>query len=175
MLRFTLHRPSQNSAVSTRCHGMSCRDIHGRVHVGVCPVPARNTHESRLALATLVRNMLAGVTGLRRVRSFDLLAPARCFLFQPGHEKPPPGLKDAPAEAGLLCDVSARILHGSPRGAGHGLDVEVLDPDHVEPSGEVGAGFLNPVFAPVAIPGFQLCDQGPVSYTHLTLPTKRIV
>src|SRR5665811_2517316 len=49
---------------------------------------------------------------------------------------------------------------GSPRGAGHALDVEVLDPDHVETGGEVGAGFLNTVFAPVAVPGFQPADQG---------------
>src|ERR1035437_50170 len=159
MLRFTLHRPSQNSAVSTRCHAMSCRDIHGRVHVGVCPVPAGHPHEGRLALATLVRNMLAGVTGLRRVRSFDLLDPARCFLFQPGHEKPPPGLKEAPVEPGLLCDVPARLLHGSPRISSHAFDVEVLNTDHIKPTSEVRAGLLGPVFAPAAILGLQSCDQ----------------
>src|ERR1035437_3507716 len=159
MLRFTLHRSSQNSAVSTRCHAMSCRDIHGRVHVGVRTVPARNTHESRLARTTLVRNMLAGVTGLRRVRSFDLLDPARCFLFQPGHEKPPPGLKDAPVEPGLLCDVPARLLHGSPRRSSHAFDVEVLNTDHIKPTSEVRAGLLGPVFAPAAILGLQSCHQ----------------
>jgi hypothetical protein len=54
VLRFTLHRPSQNSAVSTCCHAMSCRDVSsGRVHVGVRAVPASRAHEARLALATL--------------------------------------------------------------------------------------------------------------------------
>jgi len=96
MLRFTLHRPSQNSAVSTCCHDMSCRDIHGRVHVDIRPVPAGHTHESRLALATLRCDVLAGVTGLRRVRSFAFFDPTVCLLLQPGHEQTCflPALKD---------------------------------------------------------------------------------
>jgi hypothetical protein len=114
MLRFTLHRPSQNSAVSTRCHDMPCRDICGRVHVGVRPVPASHANESRLALATLRCDVLAGVTGLRRVPSFDLLDPAGRFLLQPGHEQTPTGFEDAPVQASLLGDVPARLRHGSP-------------------------------------------------------------
>src|ERR1035437_6847563 len=161
MLRFTLHRPSQNSAVSTCCHGMACRDVSGRVHVGVRPVPASHTYEGRLALATLRCDVPAGMTGLRRAGSFHFLDPAGSLLLQPAREQTPPGFEDAPVEAGLLCDVPARILHGSGSGAGHAFDVEVLDPDHVEPGSEVGAGFLKPVFAPVAIGGFQLADQGP--------------
>ena len=161
MLRFTLHRPSQSSAVSTCCHGRPCRDVPGRVHVGVRPVPASHTYEGRLALATLRCDVLAGITGLRRVRSFHFFDPPGCLLLQPGHEQTPTGLEDAPVESGLGCDVPARLFHGSGSGASHGFDVEVLDPDHVEPAGEVGGGSLNPVFAPVAIPGFQLCDQGP--------------
>src|ERR1019366_3381863 len=42
----------------------------------------------------------------------------------------------------------------------HALDVEVLNTDHVEPTSKVGAGLLGPVFAPVAVFGFQPCDQG---------------
>src|SRR5674476_596743 len=161
MLRFTLHRPSQNSAVSTCCHGMPCRDVSGRVHVGVRPVPASHTYEGRLALATLRCDVLAGITGLRRVRSFHFFDPAGSLLLQPAREQTPPGFEDAPVEPGLLCEVPARILHGSGSGASHAFDGEVLDPDHVEPASEVGAGFLKPVFAPVAIPGFQPADQGP--------------
>src|ERR1035437_6492334 len=161
MLRFTLHRPSQNSAVSTCCHDMSCRDVSGRVHVGVRPMSARNAHESRLALATLGCDVLAGVTGLRRVRSVAFLDPTVCLLLQPGREQTPTGFEDAPVEPGLLGDVPAWLLDGSPRGAGHTFDVEVLDPDHVEASGEVGGGLLDPVFAPVTVPGFQPADQGP--------------
>src|SRR5664280_3485746 len=131
MLRFTLHRPSQNSAVSTCWHGMSCRDVSGRVHVGVRPVPAGHAHEGRLALATLGSDVLAGVTGLRRVRSFYFLDPTGRLLLQPAREQTPTGFEDAPVEPGLLSDVSARVRHGPPRGAGHGLDVEVLEADHV--------------------------------------------
>lgn len=69
MLRFTFHRPSQDSQVSTCCHGMSCRDVSCRVHVGVRPVTASHAHEDHLALAPLGCNMPAGVAGLRRVRS----------------------------------------------------------------------------------------------------------
>jgi hypothetical protein len=161
MLRFTLHRPSQDSAVSTCCHDMSCRDVSGRVHVGVRAVPAGHAHEGRLALATHRSDVLAGVTGLRRVRSFHFLDPTGRLLLQPVHEQTPTGCQDAPVEAGLGCDVPARVRHGPPSGAGHGLDVEVLEADHVEPAGEVGAGLLGPVLAPVALPGLQLADQGP--------------
>jgi hypothetical protein len=135
MVRFTLRRPSQNSAVSTCCDAMSCRDVSGRVQLGVRPVPARSAHEPRLALATAGSDVLAGVTGRRRVRSCEFLDPAGCLLFQPGHEQTPTGCEDAPVEAGLGCEVPARLLHGSGSGASHTFDVEVLDPDHVEPAG----------------------------------------
>jgi hypothetical protein len=161
MLRFTLHGPSQNSAVSTCCHDMACRDVSGRVHVGVRPVPTSHAHEPRLALATVRCEVLAGVTGRRRVRSFDFLDPAGCFVFQPGREQTPTRLQDAPVESGLGGDVPARFRYGSPRGAGHGFDVEVLDPDHVEPASKSGAGLLDPVFAPVSAGRVQRCDQGP--------------
>ena len=63
MLKFTLHRPTQDSEVCTCCHAMSCRGTSGRVHVSVGPVPARNAHESRLALTTLRSYVLAGLQG----------------------------------------------------------------------------------------------------------------
>ena len=53
--------------------------------------------------------------------AFHFLDPAGRFLVQSGDEQTPPGFEDAPVEAGLLCDVPARVRHGSPRGAGHGL------------------------------------------------------
>src|SRR5450759_505035 len=93
MLRFTLHRTSQNSAVSTCCHGMSCRAISCRVHDTVRLMPASHAHEERLALASLRCDVLAGVTGLRRVRSFDLLDPTGSLLLQPGHEQTPSGFE----------------------------------------------------------------------------------
>jgi hypothetical protein len=160
MLRFTLHRPSQNSAVCTCCHAMSFRDISGCVHRGVRLVPAGNAGEGHLPPPTAGCDVLAGVTGLRRVRRVDLLDPAGCFLFHPGHEQAPPSLEDAPVEAGLLCDAPTRLRCGSARGSGHGLDAEVLNPDHIDPRGRAGARLLNPVSSPVNLSGLQPGDQG---------------
>src|SRR5450631_1519840 len=64
-------------------------------------------------------------------------------------------------EAGLLADVPAGIAGRSPGGAGHVPDLEVLDPDHVEPARDVGAGLLGPVLAPVRLAGFQPGDRVP--------------
>src|ERR1035437_1992190 len=41
------------------------------------------------------------------------------------------------------------------------FDVEVLEANHVEPAGEVGAGLLGPVLAPVAVFGFHPLRSGP--------------
>ena len=38
-------------------------------------------------------------------------------------------------------------------------DLQVLDPDHVEPPRDAGAGLLGPVFAPVGLPGTQPGDR----------------
>src|SRR5664280_181480 len=64
------------------------------------------------------------------------LRPAFCATF-------PPGFATVPAAERVMA-----------------FDVEVLEADHVEPAGEVGAGLLGPVLAPVAVFGFQPCDQG---------------
>lgn len=161
MLRFARHRPSQNSAVSTRWHAMGGRDIFGRVHASVPPVPTRHTYESRVALAMLRGDVLVGITGLPGTGSLEVLDLPGCLLLEPAREQVPTRLQDVPARAGLLCDVPVWLSDRSPSGSGHGLDVEVLDPDRVEPGGKVGAGLLNPVLAPRTIPGLQPGDQGP--------------
>jgi hypothetical protein len=160
MLRFTLHRPSQDSAVSTCWRAMSRRDVSGRVHVGVRPVPAGHAHEGRLALATLGSDVLAGVTGLRRVRSFHFFDPTGRFLLQQATSRPQPDLR-MPRLSPAFCATFLPGFATVPRGAGHGLDVEVLEADHVEPAGEVGAGLLGPVLAPVAVFGFHPLRSGP--------------
>jgi hypothetical protein len=58
-------------------------------------VPARNTHEDRLALTTPRRDVLAGMTGLPRVGSIDLLDPAGCFLLHRVTTNPHPDLRMA--------------------------------------------------------------------------------
>ncbi len=122
MLTFTLHRPGWTAPVSTRCHGMPCRDVPGRVH---------------------------------------LLDPAGSLLLQPGHEPTPPLGQDGPLQAGLRPHVPTRRVQGALRGAGHALDVEVLDADHLEPGRQVGAGLLDPVPAPVALARLETGDRGP--------------
>src|SRR5664280_2658918 len=96
----------------------------------LCP---QATHTKLAWLLRLWDAMCLQGLGLRRVRSFDFLDPPGRLLPQPAHEQTPTGFEDAPVEAGLLCDVSARVRHGSPRGAGHAFDVEALEADHVEP------------------------------------------
>src|ERR1035437_803583 len=59
------------------------------------------------------------------------LSPAFCATFLPGFSMVPRAERVMP------------------------LHVEVLDPDHIKPAGEVGGGLLGPVFAPAAIFGFQ--------------------
>ena len=49
-MRFAVHRPGIPVA-SPRSHGVSRRDVDGRVHVSVAGVSAGSAHESRLALA----------------------------------------------------------------------------------------------------------------------------
>jgi hypothetical protein len=159
MLRFALHGLSQNSQVSTCCHGLPGRDISCLAHVGVRPVPTSHAHEDRLALATLRCDVLARVTGLRRVRSSHFLNPTRSLLLQPGHQLSPPGLKDGPVQPCFLCDVPARLLNSSPGRSGHPFDVEALNPDHIKASGKVCGGLLNPVLATVAVPGLHRSDQ----------------
>src|ERR1035437_8471933 len=73
----------------------------------------------------------------------SLFDPAGSLLLQPAREQTPPGFEDAPVEPGLLCDVPARILHGSGSGGSHAFDVEVLDPAHVEPAGRSGLVFSS--------------------------------
>src|SRR5450631_1870271 len=77
MLRFTLHRPSQNSAVSTCCHAMACRDVFGRVHVGVALFP-QATHTN---LAWLLR--LPAAMCLQALQVCDVYA-AFTFSTRPG-------------------------------------------------------------------------------------------
>jgi hypothetical protein len=74
MVRFSLHRPSKSSAVSTRCHAMTWRDLRGRVHLTVRPVPAGNAHGPRVALTTLRSDIRSAVTGPRHV--------SPCWLFR---------------------------------------------------------------------------------------------
>lgn len=141
MGRFALHRPSQSSAVSTRCHAMTWRDLPGRVHLTVARVPTRNAHESRVALTTLRSEVRAGVYGSATGPQLAVSSLPGACLFQPGQEQPRARCEHAPVEPGFLCAAPAGTVHGSPSGSGH--DVEVLGPDHVQGVGEASGGSLT--------------------------------
>src|ERR1035437_4193740 len=106
MLRFTLHRPSQDSAIPGLCGPRTAQSPRAVTlcpaarflaafmsHVGVRLVPARNAPESRLAATTAGCDVRAGVAGLRRVPRVEVLDSSGCFLFQPGRECPHPDLR----------------------------------------------------------------------------------
>ena len=56
---------------------------------------------------------------------------------QPAHQQPPPRPQDPPVQPGLGTDVPAGIAPGAFRGPGHVRDLQVLDPDQVEPARDV--------------------------------------
>ncbi len=62
-------------------------------------------------------------------------------------------------QPGLLPDVPAGIAPGAFRRPGHVRDLQVLDPDHVEPPRDVRGDLLGPVLAPVRLAGPQPGDR----------------
>src|SRR5450631_1525564 len=146
---------------SPRSHGVPRRDVPGRVHVRVAGEGAGRAHKARLALTRLWVHVPARRAPLAGVVRRDLLDPAGGFVLQAADQQSPARPQDLPVEAGLLADVPAGIAGRSPGGAGHVPDLEVLDPDHVEPARDVGAGLLGPVLAPVRLAGFQPGDRVP--------------
>ena len=97
------HRPP-NGEVSTPCHRQpGGEDVLGGVHVGVVLVPASDAPEDRLALAGFSGDVLAGMTGQRRVRGVDLdylRAVVTGGVFQ-GKEESAPAFAGWPGSARL--------------------------------------------------------------------------
>lgn len=147
-LRFTLHSV-QWPGRSTCCHRPSGGDVYGRIHVSVPGVPAGAAAEDGLALARLPIHDPACRTRLGRVRSSNLLDPTRSLVLQSGDQQAPTIDEDAAVESCLRCNVGSGLIEGSSSRAGHGLDIEVLDPDYIELPGETSARLLDPVLATV--------------------------
>ena len=147
-MRFAVHWPGSPVA-SPRSHGVPRRDIPGRVHISVAGVSAGGAPEEGLILTRLRVHMPARRAPLARERGVDLLRPAGRLVLQAADQQAPPGRQDAPVQAGLGADVPPRHRTGSPGRAGHAADLQVLDADHIKPPGQVRAGLLGPVLAPV--------------------------
>ena len=114
-----------------------------------------------MALARVPVHLPARRAPLARVMRLDLLHPAGRFVLQSAYQQAPPGPQDLAVEPGLGADVPARVLRRASRGPGHVRDLQVLDPDHVEPPRDAGAGLLGPVLAPVGLAGPQPGDRVP--------------
>ncbi len=137
MLRFAVHRPAGGVA-SPRSHPrgfppMPQGDAACRVHVGVRLTPAGPAAEDGVVLTRLPIPNPAGVTGLRRPRRVDLLAPAGGFLFQPGDKQPPAVSENAPVQPGFLPHMPARLLDRATGRTGHGPDRQRLHPNTATP------------------------------------------
>jgi hypothetical protein len=156
-LRFAVPRPGCPVA-SPRSRGVPSRDVPGRVHVSVAGETTGSAHEARLALARLPVHPPACRTALAREMRHYLLNPAGSLLLQAAHQQAPTRPHDLAVEPSLLADVQAGIVPRSFGGSGHVADLEIFDPDYVEPPRNVRAGLLRPVLAPVRLAGAQPGD-----------------
>jgi hypothetical protein len=153
-VRFTVHRPGSPVA-SPHSHGVPRRDVSGRVHVSVAGISAGGAPEDGLALTRLPVHMPACRAALARMVRLDLLHPSGHLILQAANQPTPPGPHDATVQSTLGTDVPARIIPGPLRRARHVPDLQVLDLDHVKPTGQVCAGLLDPVLEPVCLAGAQ--------------------
>ena len=156
-MRFAVRRPGSPEA-SPRSHGVPRRDVPGRVHVSVAGVAAGHAAKQGLALAAARCDVPARRAALARVRGTYFLDPAGCLVLQAADQQAPSGSQDAPVQPGLGPDIAARFGQGASRGPGHVLDLKILDANHVEAPGDVGAGLLGAVLAPVDLAGLQPGD-----------------
>ncbi len=158
-MRFTVRRPPTGE-VSPCGHRPSGGDVACSVDVGVAPSGSAGLAlEDRLALAVSGCDVPACGASLRRIRSRDLLDPAESLVLQACDQLAPATSPDRAIEPAFLGDSDTRLLDGSARGAGHRLNVEVFDPDQVEPPCKVRGGFLDPVPTPIPLAGAQLRDR----------------
>src|SRR6185437_3356917 len=134
---------------------MPCGDVPGRVRVSIAGVSAGHAAEQGLALAAARCDMPARRAPLARVRGTYFLHPAGGLVGQAADQQAPPGSHDLAVEAGLRCDVPAWLLLGALRRAGHVPDLEILDPDQVEPPGDIRRRLLAPVLADVRAAGLE--------------------
>jgi hypothetical protein len=175
LLWFAVHRPGSPDP-SPRSHGISCRDVSGRVQIRVASKTARPAAEDGLALARSSVDRSARAAALRRecwVYSFD--ATGSLFL-KPALEEAPAGGKDLPVQAGLPGDSSSRLPEGALDRTGHVADVQVLDTDQVKPPGEVRAELLAPISTGVDLASPELRDSklDPGAALRSTLTSRKL-
>jgi hypothetical protein len=167
-LRFAVHRPGSPDA-SPRSHRMPCGDVPGRVHVGIADEIAGCALEPCLALARFGCYVPARRAALACERGVDFRYPSGRLSLQSPDQQTPPGRQDATVQAGFRAHVPSRCPGRALGGARHRLDVEVFDPDHVEPPGQIGRRLLAPVFPPIRL----TCPQSRDCGLDIATPTRR--
>jgi len=153
-VRFAVHRPG-NPVASPRSHGVPRRDVPSRVHVSVAGISAGSAPEDGLALTRLPVHLPACRAPLARMVRLDLLHPSRRLMLQAANQPTPSGPHDATVQPSLGADVPTRIIPGPLSRARHAPDLQVLDPDHIEPAHQICADLLDPVLASVGLTGSQ--------------------
>src|SRR5689334_23569414 len=74
--------------------------------------------------------------GIYFVSSSDALLVLHSFPTRRSSDLAPPGGVDGPVQPGLGPYVDPRRLYRAARGPHHVLDLQVLDPDHIEAPGQ---------------------------------------
>jgi hypothetical protein len=156
-LRFAVRRLARRQA-SSRGHSPSGRDVARCVDIRVRGESAGTAPEDGLALARLWIHGPAPRTHLTRMVWRHQLDAPDCLALQPPHEGAPGVGEDSSVESGFLAHVSAGSLDGSSCRSSHAPDVELLQSDDVEPSGDVGRGLLHPVLATASLAHLDSCN-----------------
>jgi hypothetical protein len=156
-LRFAVRRPGCPVA-SPRSHGVPRRDVPGRIHIGVAGVSAGSAPEDGLALTRLPVHLPARTTALAGVMWPDSLNATGCLVIQPTYQQPPARPQNLSVEAAFSADAMAWFLESPSSRACHVPDLQVLDPNEVEPTGKTRRDLLSPVLTPVSLASTQPSD-----------------
>ena len=156
-MRFAVH-PLWRPRASPRSHGVSRRDIPGRIRVSVAREAAGIAGEERLALATLRCDVPAPRAALACEGGIDPFYSARGLFLQTPNQQTPAGSHNLAIQSGLLADVPARCLGGSFGRTRHVADLEVLNPDHVEPPCQIRADLFSPILPRIRFLGLEASD-----------------
>ena len=152
-MRFAVHRPG-NPVASPRSHGVPRRDVPGRIHVRVAGETAGCATEDGLTLARL--RITCPHAGHRWLVNAGLIFSTRPgALFAAGVPADPTPNPGSPGSARPSAGRSGPGSPRAPRQPGHVPNLQVFDPDRVEPLRDARGHVLRPVLTPVTPPGPQ--------------------
>ena len=126
-----------------------------------CRRNRRSAPEHGLTLTRVPVHLPARRASLARVMRLDLLHPARALSSSWRTSSPHPDRKIPRFSPAFARTFRPGFSRRAFRGPGHVPDLQVFDPDHVEPPRDVRAGLLRPVLTPVRLAGPQPGDRVP--------------